>query len=165
MTLIPKVPIDQIKGQHDPLTHRYNPETETERTDILTCTALAYSIQIIEALPERWQEWSDAQDMKVLLRYMAGPANTAHFLAAARAHLAKAEWLPPFDRAAVDRGDTMPEEIRQAMTSGKGTPEHNARIERMVVRMRAEGYGSDGTMPGYRLDAPLRGRTRPFRKK
>jgi hypothetical protein len=34
------------------------------------CKALAYAIETIEKLPPRWQEWSDKEDMKLLLDHM-----------------------------------------------------------------------------------------------
>jgi hypothetical protein len=37
------------------------------REDLIIAKALAYAILTIESLPPRWQEWSDKEDMKVLL--------------------------------------------------------------------------------------------------
>ena len=37
------------------------------RETLVMAKALAYAIQVIEVLPKRWQEWSDKEDMKVIL--------------------------------------------------------------------------------------------------
>jgi hypothetical protein len=37
------------------------------RITLVTAKALAYAIKTIEALPKRWQEWSDKEDMKMIL--------------------------------------------------------------------------------------------------
>jgi hypothetical protein len=39
----------------------------TIRESYVTAKALAYAIKTIESLPVKWQEWSDAQDMKRVL--------------------------------------------------------------------------------------------------
>lgn len=42
-------------------------ESVTGRDGYIIRKALAYAIETIERLPERWQEWSDKEDMKTLL--------------------------------------------------------------------------------------------------
>jgi len=42
-------------------------ESVTGRDGYILCKALAYAINVIERLPETRQEWSDCQDMKLIL--------------------------------------------------------------------------------------------------
>jgi hypothetical protein len=44
-----------------------DPGGVTGRDAYILAKALAYAIQTIEALPERWQEWSDCRDMQAIL--------------------------------------------------------------------------------------------------
>jgi hypothetical protein len=46
-------------------TDMINPTAPRER--YVSAVALAYAVTIIESLPRRWQEWSDKEDMKVIL--------------------------------------------------------------------------------------------------
>lgn len=39
----------------------------TPRETYVSAVALAYAITIIESVPRQWQEWSDKEDMKVIL--------------------------------------------------------------------------------------------------
>jgi hypothetical protein len=43
----------------------------TGRDGYLICKALAYAIEAIHALPRKWQEEGDAEDMRLLLEAMA----------------------------------------------------------------------------------------------
>jgi hypothetical protein len=60
--------------------------TVTGRDGYLMRQALAYSIVAIEALPEMWQEWSNKEDMKLLLETLA-KGMTEQFMLNARSHL------------------------------------------------------------------------------
>jgi hypothetical protein len=58
----------------------------TGRDGYLVLQALAYTILTIEALPDRWQEWSNKEQMKKLLHvWSRGYAD--HFLENARHHI------------------------------------------------------------------------------
>jgi len=48
------------------------PVNLTGRDDYIIIKALAFAIITIERLPERWQPWSDLQDMRKLLFALAG---------------------------------------------------------------------------------------------
>ncbi len=39
----------------------------TTREIYVMAKALAYAIKTIESMPQRWQEWSDKEDMKIIL--------------------------------------------------------------------------------------------------
>jgi len=51
----------------------------TAREHYVTCLAYAYAIEAIERLPKRWQEWSDKEDMVVLLNKMTTKGLPATF--------------------------------------------------------------------------------------
>jgi hypothetical protein len=60
--------------------------TITGRDHTIICKALAYAIVAIEHLPEKWQEWSDKEDMRALLDAMAGE-DRDYIITTARSHL------------------------------------------------------------------------------
>ena len=45
----------------------YKPDSITGRDFYIVAKALAYAIETIESLPERWQEYQDCLDMKAIL--------------------------------------------------------------------------------------------------
>jgi len=66
------------------------PKSITGRDGYILCKALAYAILCIERLPPRWQEFSDKEDMKVMLEYFANlHLGTEHFMLTAQAHITK----------------------------------------------------------------------------
>jgi hypothetical protein len=60
-------------------------ESVTGRDGYLICQALGYAITAIEALPDEFQERSNARDMRQLLSYLTKRHD--HFLLNARKHL------------------------------------------------------------------------------
>jgi hypothetical protein len=60
-------------------------EGVTGRDGMILCKALAYAITAIEHLPDRWQEWSDKEDMRMLLHAMTQQAD--YYFVGARSHL------------------------------------------------------------------------------
>lgn len=60
-------------------------EGVTRRDNFILCKGLAYAIETIEHLPDEWQEWSDKEDMIVLLRTLT--ADHEHCRLVARSHI------------------------------------------------------------------------------
>jgi len=46
-------------------------DSVTGRDNYIIMSALAYAIEAIDRLPQRWQEWSDQKDMIALLDAMS----------------------------------------------------------------------------------------------
>jgi ketosteroid isomerase-like protein len=59
----------------------------TGRDGFIIRKALAYAITAIERLPSRWQEVSDAADMKRLLESMCDDFNLQHHIVSAVRHI------------------------------------------------------------------------------
>ena len=59
----------------------------TGRDSLIVAKALAYAIESIERLPQRWQEWSDKEDMVLLLDAVQGPKGARRCRTLARSHL------------------------------------------------------------------------------
>jgi hypothetical protein len=57
----------------------------TGRDNYIIISALAYAIEAIDRLPQRWQEWSDRRDMIALLDAMSDQPD--FFRVGARGHL------------------------------------------------------------------------------
>jgi len=66
---MPKIVKPTQKSTAWPRTRSY-PNSITGRDRYIMAKALAYAIETIEALPERWQEESDCQDMKMIFEVM-----------------------------------------------------------------------------------------------
>ena len=62
------------------------PASITGRDGYLVLQALAYTILTIEALPDRWQEWSNKEQMKKLLEVWSR-GHSEDFLDNARHHI------------------------------------------------------------------------------
>jgi hypothetical protein len=56
------------------------PETVTGRDGYIVAKALTYAIEAIEALPERWQEYSDKEDMIALLEAISPDATAREIM-------------------------------------------------------------------------------------
>jgi hypothetical protein len=65
---------------------RGSPQSITGRDGYLVLQALAYTILTIEALPDRWQEWSNKEQMKKLL-HLWTRGHPEGFLENARHHI------------------------------------------------------------------------------
>jgi hypothetical protein len=65
---------DQKVG-HAAKASLFEPFGVTGRDQYIITKALTYAVCAIEALPQEWQEWSDCQDMKHLLRVFASSPN------------------------------------------------------------------------------------------
>jgi hypothetical protein len=65
---------------------RGSPQSITGRDDYLVLQALAYTILTIEALPDLWQERSNKEQMKKLLKVWSR-GHSYDFLANARRHI------------------------------------------------------------------------------
>jgi hypothetical protein len=60
----------------------------TGRDGYIVCKALTYAIETIEALPKKWQEWSDKEDMITLLEAISPNADErAMMRTAVRSHM------------------------------------------------------------------------------
>lgn len=58
------------------------------RDRLILCNALAYAILTIERLPQQQQEWSNKEDMKLMLNYFASEfLGVVHFMDGARNHM------------------------------------------------------------------------------
>ncbi len=58
------------------------------RDRFILCNTLAYAILTIERLPKRQQEYSNKEDMKLLLEYMSGDfLGAQHWMDVARHHM------------------------------------------------------------------------------
>lgn len=58
------------------------------RDRLILCNALAYAILTIERLPERQQEYSNKEDMKVMLDHFgSGFLGVEHWMEVARNHM------------------------------------------------------------------------------
>jgi hypothetical protein len=68
--------------------HRSQPPSVTGRDGYIEAQALAYAIMAIELRPERYQEWSNKEDMKTILDHLCTDGRIKrHLLDNARAHL------------------------------------------------------------------------------
>jgi hypothetical protein len=56
-----------MKPLHGTRLHKSQGPSVTGRDDYIMLQALAYAITAIEQRPERFQEWSNKEDMKLLL--------------------------------------------------------------------------------------------------
>ena len=63
-----------------------SPQSITGRDGYLVLQALAYTILTIEALPDRWQEWSNKEQMRKLLEVWSR-GHSEDFLDNARYHI------------------------------------------------------------------------------
>jgi hypothetical protein len=63
------------------------PNSITGRDAYIVAKALVYAVETIEALPERWQEWSDCQDMKAILETSCSSRMRETITAGVRLHL------------------------------------------------------------------------------
>ena len=59
----------------------------TGRDPYIVAKGLAYGYVIINAMPEKRQEWSDGEDMLLLLTALVGETQRDHMLRTARCHL------------------------------------------------------------------------------
>jgi hypothetical protein len=59
----------------------------TGRDGYLVLQALAYAIEVIGAMPDQWQEWSNREDMKTLLAAWAEGWEAEHLREGVRHHL------------------------------------------------------------------------------
>jgi hypothetical protein len=68
----------------------------TGRDGYIIAKALAYAISAIEALPPRWQEWSDCEDMKAILRARMSPQSIKQLRLEVLGHLRQCgvDWPP-----------------------------------------------------------------------
>jgi hypothetical protein len=62
-------------------------QSVTGRDGYLIRQALAYAVTAIELLPQKRQEWSNAQGMRLILDSVCDPSDRQFFLDNARAHL------------------------------------------------------------------------------
>ncbi len=68
--------------------------TATGRDRAITVKALAYAIVTIEALPDIQQEWSDCEDMRLLLKTLCpSEFERQRAIDNARLHLQRSAWL------------------------------------------------------------------------
>jgi hypothetical protein len=63
----------------------------TGRDGYVMAQALAYAIEAIEHLPDEWQEWSNKEDMKLLLNTLH-PGMAENLRIAARGHIEQIGW-------------------------------------------------------------------------
>jgi hypothetical protein len=61
------------------------------RDGYVMAQALAYAIEAIEHLPDKWQEWSNKEDMKLLLNTLH-PGMAENLRIAARGHIEQIGW-------------------------------------------------------------------------
>ena len=69
------------------INSKSKPANITGRDGYIMLQALAYAIECIEHLPERWQEWSNKEDMKTLLVAYASQYEADFFRMCACAHI------------------------------------------------------------------------------
>jgi hypothetical protein len=72
-------------------SQKSKPQSITGRDGYVMAQALAYAIEAIEHLPDEWQEWSNKEDMKLLL-HTFHPGMIENLRIEARRHLEQIGW-------------------------------------------------------------------------